>query len=206
MTLWDNPEYAWQQQLVSGANLAKNLNPQALLGLALGTLAGSRLGNLVGNWQQESDFLKRRTNQLIDKGYSDVTYDKSNRRFVGVDANGNTIYFGRNGEIIPQQTPAVNPASNVLWQQGNFNLGWEPPKPQYQFPTVQKSLNDYFRPNPSSWDWRQNNSLRQNPPYFPMTPTTSTPPPQSNGILAKYAPQNPLSFTRRENNPFNVGW
>lgn len=55
MTLWDNPEYAWQQQLVSGANLAKNLNPQALLGLVLGTGLGNWLGNKFYNWQRSHD-------------------------------------------------------------------------------------------------------------------------------------------------------
>ncbi|MBR3746755.1 MAG: hypothetical protein IKP64_07265 [Selenomonadaceae bacterium] len=55
MNLWDNPLYAWQQQLASGANLAKNLSPQALLGLTLGTGLGSWLGYKFGNWQRARD-------------------------------------------------------------------------------------------------------------------------------------------------------
>ena len=190
----NTPEYAWQQQLVSGANLAKNLSPQTLLGLTLGTLVGSRLGNLVGNWQQESDFLKRRTNQLIDKGYSDVTYDKGNRRFMGVDANGNTIYFGRNGEIIPQQTPAINPVAvhaavaNALFPRDGFDLGW---KLQHQFQTPQQFLNERLGSNPSSWDWRQK-LIPPNTQYFPMTQTTATPTPTI-PTPQKFSPPNSLT-------------
>ena len=51
----NTPEYAWQQQLVSGANLAKNLSPQTLLGLALGTGLGNWLGHKFGNWQRSRD-------------------------------------------------------------------------------------------------------------------------------------------------------
>lgn len=53
--LWDNPLYAWQQQLTNGANLAKNLNPSTLLGLTLGTGLGRWLGYKFGNWQQARD-------------------------------------------------------------------------------------------------------------------------------------------------------
>ena len=52
MNLWNNPIYAWQQQLATGANLAKNLNPGALLGLVIGTGMGNWLGNKLWNWQE----------------------------------------------------------------------------------------------------------------------------------------------------------
>ena len=55
MSIWDNPMYAWQQQLASGANLAKNLNWQTLLGLTLGTGIGHWLGDKYYNWQREGD-------------------------------------------------------------------------------------------------------------------------------------------------------
>ena len=55
MNLWDNPIYAWQQQLASGANLAKNLNPGTLLGLTIGTGLGNWLGNKFWNWQRARD-------------------------------------------------------------------------------------------------------------------------------------------------------
>ena len=51
----NSPEYAWQRILVSGANLAKNLNWQTLLGLTLGTGLGSWLGYKFGNWQRARD-------------------------------------------------------------------------------------------------------------------------------------------------------
>lgn len=50
VSIWDNPIYAWQQQLASGANLAKNLNWQTLLGLTLGTGIGHWLGDKFYNW------------------------------------------------------------------------------------------------------------------------------------------------------------
>ena len=53
--LWDNPVYAWQQQLASGANLAKNLDASTLLGLTLGTGLGNWLGYKFGNWQRTRD-------------------------------------------------------------------------------------------------------------------------------------------------------
>ncbi|MBR0060039.1 MAG: hypothetical protein IJP68_01020 [Selenomonadaceae bacterium] len=55
VSIWDNPMYAWQQQLASGANLAKNLNWQTLLGLTLGTGIGHWLGDKFYNWQREGD-------------------------------------------------------------------------------------------------------------------------------------------------------
>ena len=55
VNLWDNPIYAWQQQLANGANLAKNLSTQALLGLTLGTGLGNWLGYKFGNWQRVRD-------------------------------------------------------------------------------------------------------------------------------------------------------
>lgn len=164
----NSPEYAWQQQLASGANLAKNLNWQTLLGLNLGTILGSRLGNIVGNWQQENAVIQHRINQLIDKGYSDVTYDKATRRFTGLDANGNTIYFGRNGEIIPQQPSSNYNPQSPLWQRGgDFNLGWTPQQEKYPFKTPIPLWKDRMTPN---IDWQQNNRRPQ--PFFPMTPTT----------------------------------
>ena len=149
VNLWDNPIYAWQQQLASGANLAKNLSPQALLGLALGTGLGNWLGYKFGNWQRVQD-------ENMQHGKPDV----------------NPV--------------AVNAAvTNALFPRGDYDLGW---KPQYQFPTAQQRLNDYFRPNPSTWQ----NLIPQNTRYFPMTPTTSTPPPSTT--------ENPWN-----NNPLNVG-
>ncbi len=52
VSIWDNPMYAWQQQLASGANLAKNLNWQTLLGLTLGTGLGRWLGHKFYNWNE----------------------------------------------------------------------------------------------------------------------------------------------------------
>ena len=128
MAYRNSPEYAWQQQLASGANLAKNLNWQTLLGLTLGTGIGHWLGDKFYNWQRAGDDTRQ--------------YGKPN--------------------------PNYNPQS-PLWQRGgDFNLGW---KPQYPFPTANKLFTDRVTPNPSSWDWRQNNRRPQ--PFFPMTQTTT---------------------------------
>ena len=50
VSIWDNPMYAWQQQLAGGANLAKNLNWQTLLGLTLVTGIVHWLGDKYYNW------------------------------------------------------------------------------------------------------------------------------------------------------------
>ena len=156
MNLWDNPIYAWQQQLANGANLAKNLSTQALLGLTLGTGLGNWLGYKFGNWQRARD---------------------------------ENMQYGTNPDVNPV---AVNAAvANALFPQGDFDLGWKP-----RFPTAQKLFTDRVTPNPSTWQ----NLIPQNTRYFPMTPTTPTPPPQSTAITPSPITKNPWN-----NNPLNVG-
>lgn len=132
VSIWDNPIYAWQQQLASGANLAKNLNWQTLLGLTLGTGIGHWLGDKFYNWQRAGDDARQ--------------YGKPN----------------------PAQTnPGLHYAiRDALFPQGDANLGWQP---QYPFPTANKLFTDRVTPNPSNFDWRQNNRRQQQ--FFPMTPT-----------------------------------
>ena len=132
VSIWDNPIYAWQQQLASGANLAKNLNWQTLLGLTLGTGIGHWLGDKYYNWWE----LQKQKNKN------------------------------------PPEPPTTNPVAinaairDALFPQGDANLGWQP---QYPFPTANKLFTDRVTPNPSNFDWLQNNRRQQQ--FFPMTPT-----------------------------------
>ena len=175
-SIWDNPYYASQQQLMTGANLTKNLNTQALLGLLLGTGLGTWGGYQFGNWRRNEDLLKYMTNKLTDQGYTNVMYDKDTRRFSGVDANGNTLFWRRNGDLIPQQTQAVNPAikaaiPNSLF--GEVDLGYQPQRNPYHFPLAAENVPNAFKFNPQRFnDWRNFGQPTNN--FFPKTPTQST--------------------------------
>lgn len=186
-SIWDNPYYAFQQQLMTGANLAKNLNAQALLGLLIGTGLGTWGGLKLGNWQQERDFIADARNRLIDQGYTNVTYDKDTRRFSGVDANGNTFFWRRNGDPIPQQAQPVNPAIKSAMPNpfGELNLGWTPP--QKLFPTGEEARKNYFTPPIQNFDWQQTlrNSLLHRPATSMMTGELN---------LGWKPPQNPYPF------------
>ena len=150
-TIWDDPYYRWQQQLLNGANIA-NTGWQTALGLMIGSALGNRLGQIYGDQVQERNFLADMTDKIIGNGYSNVTYDKNARRFSGVDANGNTVYFGRNGQIIPQQSnQPVQAAQNLFGNE--FDLGWKPQQNPYQFPTANETFANATRYNPN---WRQN--------------------------------------------------
>ena len=120
LTYRNSPEYAWQQQLASGANLAKNLNAQTLLGLTLGTGIGHWLGDKFYNWQRAGDDARQYPPEPLTTNPAAINSAVRDALFPQGDANlgwspqyqfptANKLFTGR-------VTP--NP-SNFSWRQNN---------------------------------------------------------------------------------------
>ncbi|MBR1646006.1 MAG: hypothetical protein IJ685_04420 [Selenomonadaceae bacterium] len=188
MNLWDNPIYAWQQQLASGANLAKNLSPQALLGLTIGTGLGNWLGNKLWNWQRaRDDTLQYDTNPVAVNPAINAAVQSTLGQQGDFDLGWKPQYQFPTANKLFNDAVTPNPQSWNWRDEWRKQLNSQSPS---FFPVTTPTQNLLPTTATPNFDWRQN--LRSQV-MTPPPATTTTP-------AVAQTPQNPLPTT---SNPWN---